>query len=122
MKKNKQILKIKGMEFFKSHGVYEFEKKMVSKFVIDIEIEGDFETSMHSDNLNDTVDYVTIYNKVSEVLNHSSNLIEFIVAEISKEILPILSTGYQLKIEIHKMNPPLYGQVKETAFEAIFIK
>jgi hypothetical protein len=34
----------------------------------------------------------------------------------------MLGADNQLRIEIHKMNPPIQGKVKETAFEAIFVK
>jgi dihydroneopterin aldolase len=122
LKNNTQILKIKGMEFYSCHGVYRFEKTRTTRFIVDVEIVANFEKSMQSDLLEDTIDYEIIYNKISEIMNKSSNLIEYLVQEISKEILPLLSIGNQLKIEIHKMQPPVNGKVNETAFEAIYIK
>jgi dihydroneopterin aldolase len=122
LKKNTQILKIKGMEFFACHGVYAFEKNQATQFVVDIEVQADFSEAMNSDALRDALDYEIIYNKVSKIMGQSCNLIEYITKAISEEILPMLGADNQLRIEIHKMNPPIQGKVKETAFEAIFVK
>ena len=110
------------MEFYACHGVYQFEKLRTTRFIVDIEVEANYEKAMISDRIEDTLDYEIIYNKISKIMSKSSNLIEYLVQEISKEILPLLSIGNQLKIEIHKMKPPVNGKVNETAFEAVFVK
>lgn len=110
------------MEFFSSHGVYEFEKNKITQFIVDIEVQADFSDAMRSDELKDALDYEIIFQKVSKIMSQPSNLIEYITKAISDEILPMLSIDNQLKIEVRKIAPPIQGKVRETAFEAIFVK
>jgi dihydroneopterin aldolase len=110
------------MEFYACHGVFEYEKNIPTSFLVDIEVQADFSNAMQSDMIKDALDYEIIYQKVSKIMNQSYSLIEYISKAISDEILPMLEIGDHLKIEIHKMAPPIQGKVKETAFEVTFIK
>lgn len=59
---------LKGLVFFGRHGCYASENELGQKFVVDIELTCDLTAASASDRLEDTLDYVRIYNLAREVV------------------------------------------------------
>lgn len=57
---------LNGLEFFGRHGCHEAERQLGQKFLIDIEVECDLSAACESDDLNDSLDYVSLYNAAKE--------------------------------------------------------
>jgi dihydroneopterin aldolase len=57
-----------GLVFFGRHGCHAAENELGQKFIVDIELECDLSTAGVSDDLNDTLDYVAVYNAAREIL------------------------------------------------------
>ena len=84
---NYTTIKINNAKFFGYHGVYEYEKEHGSQFEVDIELECDLSKLEDSDDINKTVDYLSVYNHVKEVFSsHKYNLIETLCKKICDEI------------------------------------
>lgn len=59
---------LSGLVFFGKHGCLAAEKELGQNFTVDIELECDLQRSSETDDLNDTVDYVAIYNAAKEIV------------------------------------------------------
>ena len=52
---------LSGLQFFGKHGCHPAEHDLGQMFVLDIELEADLQRAAQTDDLNDTVNYVEIY-------------------------------------------------------------
>jgi dihydroneopterin aldolase len=52
---------LSGLQFFGKHGCLTAENELGQMFVVDIEIEADLQRAAASDNLEDTLNYVAVY-------------------------------------------------------------
>jgi dihydroneopterin aldolase len=59
---------LNGLVFFGRHGCHQAEKELGQKFVVDIELECDLRDAGRSDQLDDTLDYVAMYNAARDIL------------------------------------------------------
>jgi len=81
-------IKLKNMQFYGYHGVYEHEKELGAPFEVDIEISKPFDDVVSTDDISCTVDYDAVYKLVqSEVSNFKYNLIETLAGKIAYKIM-----------------------------------
>jgi dihydroneopterin aldolase len=59
---------LNGLVFFGRHGCHAAEKELGQKFTVDIELECDLRRAGETDALEDTVDYVAVYNTAKEII------------------------------------------------------
>jgi dihydroneopterin aldolase len=75
---------LNGLIFFGKHGCHDAEKQLGQKFTVDIELECDLTAASHSDALEDTVDYVAVYNAAKEIIEGPSvQLLEVLAQRIA---------------------------------------
>ncbi|MCB0722361.1 MAG: dihydroneopterin aldolase [Ignavibacteriae bacterium] len=99
-------IRINNAKFFAFHGVLEYERKYGNQFEIDIEMECDIDGI--SDDLNETVDYLSVYNEVKKNFeSRTSNLIETANREIGELILEKFPKVMKVKVSIRKPDAPL---------------
>lgn len=94
------------LEFFAHHGVYADERANGQMFLVDVSFEYDAKAASESDQLDDAIDYVGIYNDVDKEMQRPVNLLEHLVVNIRKRLI---SRGgiENLKVKVTKINPPL---------------
>lgn len=114
-----QCLSIHNIEIEAPLGVFDFEKSNGNKFLISVDLWGDYRTCMQSDSLNETLDYQMIFNIAHEVLLKGGNLIESAAQKIMDRIFLIDFPLTKVRVYIQKLNPPLDGKVSDTSFEII---
>lgn len=108
---------IKGLRFLACHGVLDQEKTDPQTFEIDLVIEADLGSAGQSDDLNDTLDYGSIYNEVKEVVIDSSfNLIEALAESIAARVLTHQMAS-KVTVTVKKMRPPIDGEYDYFAVE-----
>ncbi len=98
-----------------SLGVYAEEERLGNSFIIDIKIYANFETSMKSDNLKDTVDYQRVHELIKEAASEPVHLLERLAGRIVEK-LKGLEQIKMIELNIRKKNPPLLGQVGASGF------
>lgn len=99
-------IRINNAKFYAYHGVLEYEKEYGNQFEVDLEMQCDIDTT--KDDLNDTVDYLSVYNNVREVFESQKfNLIETANREIGKAILNTFPKVHSVRVSIRKPNAPL---------------
>jgi dihydroneopterin aldolase len=92
---------LNGLTFFGRHGCHQAEKDLGQKFVIDIELECDLHDAGHSDSMDDTLDYVAIYNAAREIVEGEPvQLLETLaqrIADVALEDDRVLSAWVRVK-------------------------
>jgi len=104
------------MEFFAYHGHFEEETKVGNYFIVNLEIKADTKKAEASDDLEDALNYVDIYNLVAKEMEQASKLLE----NVAKRILDSLFNNcdhkiLHAKVEVQKMNPPLGSKMQSVS-------
>ena len=82
------IIKLKNMQFFGYHGVYDHEKELGAPFEVDVEISKPFSEAASTDDIDQTVNYDAVYKLVQDaVTNVRYNLIETLANKIANGII-----------------------------------
>lgn len=101
-------ISISNARFYAYHGVLDYEKKYGNKFELDIEMECNIDTLGDTDDLEKTVDYLSVYNLAKEIFtNEKYNLIETVNMKICKGILENFPMVNVVTVKIRKPNAPL---------------
>ncbi len=106
---------IEGMEFYSYHGHFEEESVIGTKFNLDLYIETDTTKAEKSDKLDDTVNYLAVYQTVKKEMETSSYLIEHVARRILDQLLSEFPSIDFAEIKFRKMNPPLGGQMESVS-------
>lgn len=105
---------ITGMEFFAFHGHYEEEKLAGNKFVVDLILWYNTRKAEQSDNLEDALNYQSVYISVKEVISNTKvNLLEHLAAKILDTLFSEFDNLRKAEVYLKKVNPPMGGQIKD---------
>ena len=108
------IITLKDLKFKAFHGVFEEEKVNGNTFIVDVKIKVDTSKAEKTDNINDTLDYVEVYRRVSVEMDIPSDLLENVASRINKSIAEMLVKG-KIKTTIYKQKPPIGGACAYTS-------
>ncbi|MBP9994709.1 MAG: dihydroneopterin aldolase [bacterium] len=111
------LISIEKMEFYAYHGCFEEERKIGTWFNVDLSLEVDTSKAEKSDNLEDTVNYQSVYQVVKEQMMMPSHLLENVARRILDAIgrqFPAVSYAW---VKVKKMNPPLGGVMESVSVE-----
>ena len=108
---------LKNIRLYAFHGCMDEEEKIGSDYVVNLVIDADLNLSSQSDNLKDTVDYVSLHGIVKEEMSIRSKLLEKVADRILKRILNDHREVVLVKVKVAKINPPIGGNVGEVAVE-----
>jgi len=79
---------LNGLIFFGRHGCHAAENELGQKFTVDIELECDLSAAGFSDNVEDTINYVDIYNAAKEIIEgEPAKLLESLAQRIADAAL-----------------------------------
>lgn len=102
---------IEGMEFFSYHGHFEEEMVIGTNFILDLYFETDTSKAERSDDLEDTVNYLSVYLTVKKQMEQSSLLIENVARRIVDALFDEYAAIESIKLKFKKVNPPLGGKM-----------
>lgn len=109
-------IQIEGMEFYAYHGHFEEERIVGNDFIIDILIDTNLTPAADSDQIEDAVNYLEVYNVIKEEMKVKSALLEHISNRIIEAIYVEFADQIEfIKIKVSKMNPPLNGKIKNVS-------
>ena len=104
-----------GMEFYAYHGVFDEEKALGARFVVDVELSLPLP---EADALSQTVDYGEVYNLVQGVIQGERyKLIEALAHHIAAQLLCDQPLVHALTVRVHKPHAPLPGVVRDVYAE-----
>ena len=110
-----QYIELKRITCYAYHGVMEQERKVGNTYTIDLKLHTDFSKAMETDNVNDTINYASVYAIVREEMAIPSCLLEHVAGRIVRRLSETFSCLTATEIRLAKRNPPLSGDVFEAA-------
>lgn len=113
---------LEGMEFFAYHGVYQEEREKGQNFSIDLEILADYSKACHTDKLEDSIDYVQVYELIKAEMEIPSSLLENVAQRIISSIQKKFDQIESMKVKITKLQPPISGKLKGIGIELVYNK
>lgn len=106
-----------GAEFRGHHGVSEEERRVLRRYLVDVEVMRDVAQAGASDQLDDTISYADVYEVVRELVEKRSfHLVEALAETIATHILARLPAQGVL-VRVKKSSPPLAGIVEYAGVE-----
>lgn len=93
----------------------EEESLIGGHYIVDVSMDTDFSQAANSDALDDTIDYCAVQKIVDSEMGIRSKLIEHVGQRIFMRIQNELKNIISLRVEIHKLNPPIDGNTKEVS-------
>ena len=108
---------LEGMEFYAYHGVYEEERKIGGKYIVDVLVYTNAVDAELHDDLNGTVNYEQIYKAVDQNMLQPVKLIERLARKIMDDIRLFVVKEDTIRIKIRKLNPPLGAKVETSVVE-----
>src|SRR5690625_689501 len=106
------------MEFYGYHGLFQEEKKLGQRFIVDVELMISLKTAGKTDNMNDSIDYGRVYHEIKNIVEgDSKNLIETIAEEITHKLFETFCTLHACSVKVIKPDPPIQGHYESVAVE-----
>ncbi|HWL25040.1 MAG TPA: dihydroneopterin aldolase [Ureibacillus sp.] len=110
---------LRDMQFYGYHGVLKEENVLGQRFRATVSLAVNIHKAGQTDELNDTVSYVGVYDICKEVIEGKPfKLIEAVAETIATRILDSYhGQVLGVKVEVIKPDPPIPGHYKEVAVE-----
>ncbi|MCB0712484.1 MAG: dihydroneopterin aldolase [Ignavibacteriae bacterium] len=111
-------IRILGAQVYAHHGVGAAEQELGGRYSFDLEMETNISRAAASDNLQDTVDYVAVYEIAHDVIvNTKRRLLESIVAQIAEAVLASFPQILTATIRLRKLRAPIHGVLEAVEVE-----
>ena len=99
------------MEFRALHGCYELERKVGNRFTVDLELTALLGEAAAEDDVEKTVNYLTVYQIVRERMGQTQRTIERVAMNIIEAIYAAFAQVRHVKCTVSKLAPPLGGKL-----------
>ena len=98
-------IELHNLRFFAHHGMYEEEKKVANEFDVDLEVS--FEANETITSINESINYVKLYELVKKFMLQEQRLLETIAMNITNAIHEQFPQVTKISITITKKYPPV---------------
>jgi dihydroneopterin aldolase len=105
-------IQLENVRVYTNHGCLHEEDLIGSEYRVDLEVIADLSTSAQSDELADTVDYVSLNRIIVEEMAIRSKLLEHVAQRILNRVLTEESLVTTAEVKVAKINPPIGGDVQ----------
>lgn len=112
-------ISIDDMAFFAYHGVHEVEQKIGRDFLVSVYMNYDFETAAVNDDLEATVDYGRVYNRVKNEMHLTERLLETLSRRIGWKLKNDFPKASYIKVQIKKIAPIVGGKAQSATVSYI---
>lgn len=110
-------IKLKGMTFYAFHGVSKSERELGQQYEIDVELSVDTKKAGNTDNIEDTINYAEVFDRVESIVEKNSfKLLETVAERISNALLKDFEIS-GIKVVVRKINPPVKGIIDHVEVE-----
>jgi dihydroneopterin aldolase len=106
-------IKLENIRVYAYHGCLDEESMIGSDYRVDLEVLANLTKSAASDDLNDTVDYVSLNQIVVEEMAVRSKLLEQVAQRILDRTLSKEPLVEKATVSVSKINPPIGGDVQQ---------
>ena len=115
LSKRKGWIGLEGLKVHGSIGVYESEKQNGNLLGIDLWVYGDLQPAIHSDNIEDSINYELLEKVAMEEIQKGNHLLEPVAYEILNRIFKEIPSTEKARIELRKLSPPLNNPCEASA-------
>ena len=108
---------LQGIQFYGYHGVYDEERRLGQRFLVDVELSLDLAGAESWDDVSQAVDYGQVYAAVLEIgTRQQFKLLETLAARIASTLLERFPIR-QVTVRATKPTPPLPGMLSGVSVE-----
>lgn len=107
MKIKNSCIFLNGLRFHAFHGVMPQERLTGNDYRVNLKIDFPLETAVGSDDVNDTLNYATVYTAVKEEMDVPTQLIERVAYRIADRLFRTFKAINEVEIKVEKCNPPM---------------
>lgn len=112
---NLSTIELEEMEFRAFHGCYPLERIVGNRFLVNVAIKADLSLPAASDNVNDTINYLSVYETVHDEMTVESHILEHVAQRIIDAIYRRFPQSQHIRVKVSKMAPPLGGKIKKVS-------
>lgn len=105
------FIDIENMEFYAFHGCFAEERAIGTRFRVDLRLEADTMRAQQSDDIDDTVNYLSVYQTVKREMATPSHLLEHVADRIATAVMAEYVAVSHVTVRVTKLNPPLGGKI-----------
>ena len=110
-----QKINVNNIRIYAFHGCLPEEALIGSDYRVDITVTADLRTSAQSDELRDTVDYVSLTAIVKEEMAKRSKLLETVAQRIIDRVFSEHALVQHCQLRVAKICPPIEADVEDVA-------
>ena len=104
-------IKLKDIKIYAYHGCLSEENLIGGEYLVNLSVFSNLKKSSLSDELKDTIDYVSLLNIVKKEMLSPSKLLENVVNRVVDKIFLVFPKINKVSLEVSKLNPPINGNV-----------
>ncbi|WP_296257948.1 dihydroneopterin aldolase [uncultured Phocaeicola sp.] len=120
MKSEAMYIRLEGLTFYARHGVLPQETEVGAEFTVDLCLVTDFSYAAETDELEGTLNYAEVFERVKAEMNIPSKLLEHVAYRIARRLLHDFPALTEVQIGVYKQNPPMGADVRRVGVEAVF--
>nr|WP_293466423.1 dihydroneopterin aldolase [Prevotella sp.] len=98
---------LRNVRFHAFHGVLPQEGIVGNDYLVNLMLDYDFSSAMQTDELQGTLNYAEVYQKVREEMAVPSKLLEHVAGRIAHRLFSDFPEIQKLQLSITKVNPPM---------------
>lgn len=98
---------LRNVRFHAFHGVLPQEGIVGNDYLVNLVLNYDFFSAMKTDDLQGTLNYAEVYQKVREEMAVPSKLLEHVAGRIAHRLFSDFPEIQKLQLSITKVNPPM---------------
>lgn len=98
---------LRNVRFHAFHGVLPQEEIVGNDYLVNLVLDYDFSSVMKTDDLQGTLNYAEVYQKVREEMAVPSKLLEHVAGRIAHRLFSDFPEIQKLQLSITKVNPPM---------------
>jgi len=117
MKINHSYIYLEDVSFYAYHGVAPQEWVIGNNYIINLRLSVNLRDAIESDNVDDTVNYASVYQVLAEEMAVPSNLLEHVCGRIVERLFRDFNTINDIQIKLSKRNPPMGADIAAASVE-----
>lgn len=110
---------LRNVRFHAFHGVLPQEGIVGNDYLVNLVLDYDFSSAMKTDDLQGTLNYAEVYQKVREEMAMPSKLLEHVAGRIAHRLFSDFPEIQKLQLSITKVNPPMGGDSDGAGVEVV---
>ena len=115
-------IQMKGIQLYAFHGVDPQENQVGAYFYIDLKLKTDFTRAAVTDELEGTISYADVYERLKEEMKTPSKLLEHVCQRIACRLFADFPGIEEIDIELTKENPPMGACAKHIGVSAHYVR